>query len=1387
MIIKKIRNIFLKTLLILSALIVVFYLVLSNKKVQTYLSKKLASALSETLNSRVDVSGVNFIPPNNLIAYGVLIEGQKKDTLIYANKIISQIKKWSIQNKVLHLKSTTIEKAKFYLTEDRYDTNLNFLLDSLDSDSPSQLDFKLGKLIFKHSRFKYNYNVNPEKFSGVNFDDIDCTDINFIAKDFYITDDKFKFKIRNLSFKDKSNFKVNKINANGEVYNKKLLLTKVKLKTPNSNINLDTLFFNTNPKIGWQNFVKNQKQIYKFKNSWIGLKDIGYFTHKFTNKEKVFVNGKLKGTVNNFTTKNLSIHYNKSTKAIIDCSISGLPKIDSSYIELNIKKLITNIDDIKSVKINKLKNKYISLPNSFNNLDTLKFKGNFKGSFENFITNGVVESKLGKVKADFTVIPNLDLNRLDYDGNISTKDFYLGKILDNDKDIGNITTNLKLTGFSNNKQPFEGFVYGTIDSLNFFDHNYKNIFINARLNKEFFNGLLSIEDELIKFNIDGKIDFSKPIPEFYFESTIKNAHLKSLNLSKQDNSIFSCNIDAKFNGLHIDNLNGFLNITDIIYKNNYGTSKINKLNLFSKVDSVSNLMTLDSDICQAKIKGKYNLEEVISEFNKVLHRAIPNKISFNKKDSTINSKFKLDLIFKNVKPIAKIVPFNFDITKNSKITAIFNPKDSLIDIKADLKSINYNSFNLENVSIHTGIDSILNFKLRSNKISYGKTKLYNLAIKSKAYNNNLNLKLFWNNWEENTFSGNFDTDVKFLKDKNCADIFINNSNVIISDTIWAINPSIIRIDSSGINIKDFKLFNKNEFISASGKLDYTNKNNLNINFNNIDLSYINYLKIKEDGLIKGRLNGFANLSYLNNTLLLKSNITASNLFFNNEYIGSCILETKWNNIDKELDIQSNINKDGHNYLFLTGNINPITKKVNFDIELDKFQINLLSEFYTGLLYETKGTAYGKIKINGTTNNLQPYGSLRLNNFESKFNFSETKYTSNDTVWINPKNFVFKDFDLYDIENNKLKINGKINHNNLSSIILDLSLKTDKFILIDTKDNDISSYYGKAYIEAVCSVKGNPNNLKIDASAKTLNNSKIFIPIRTDVDNNEKSSILFLNYNTQKRNITEKDFNLQGILMDIDLNVSPETDIKILFDSKLGNISCKGNGDLNLIIDENGEFKIYGDYFINSGNYLFKMQEIINKEFKLGQGSSISWSGSTYDADISIDAIYPLRANIDDLFQESETTYGNVDINCNLILMGNLLNPDIDFAIDVPSGNSTIRNKISSILTTKSEINKQLLSLLVLNRFFPPEYINENNNNNNNNNNPSYGSTTTYELLSAQVSQWMSQFSKDVNIGVKYRPSDGVSEEEFEFALSTQLLNNKLIVNGNVAKRNNFNK
>jgi hypothetical protein len=97
-----------------------------------------------------------------------------------------------------------------------------------------------------------------------------------------------------------------------------------------------------------------------------------------------------------------------------------------------------------------------------------------------------------------------------------------------------------------------------------------------------------------------------------------------------------------------------------------------------------------------------------------------------------------------------------------------------------------------------------------------------------------------------------------------------------------------------------------------------------------------------------------------------------------------------------------------------------------------------------------------------------------------------------------------------------------------------------------------------------------------------------------------------------------------------------------------------------------------------------------------------------------------------------------------------------------------RQSVYAVLDTNDQglMNQQAISLLVLGSF----------------SSTGTGGTNPVNpaaIVSSTLSNMLSQISNDFNIGINYMPGDQVSSEQLEVALSTQLLDDRLIIDGNI--------
>jgi hypothetical protein len=241
-------------------------------------------------------------------------------------------------------------------------------------------------------------------------------------------------------------------------------------------------------------------------------------------------------------------------------------------------------------------------------------------------------------------------------------------------------------------------------------------------------------------------------------------------------------------------------------------------------------------------------------------------------------------------------------------------------------------------------------------------------------------------------------------------------------------------------------------------------------------------------------------------------------------------------------------------------------------------------------------------------------------------------------------------------------------------------------------------------------------------------------------------------------------------------------VQIIFDPKVGDIlRGSGSGNLNMKISTTGNFIMFGDFTIDRGDYLLTIQNVFNKKFIIEPGGSIRWNGNPFNASIDLLAKYRTKASLNELFgTENEYYKSKIPVDCQLFLTGKLMTPTVRFDIDLPQSEVETKIAMKNKISTSEEIDKQVISLLMLNSFyFNPSTTASAGETLNSSTYSNAAGTTVSELLSNQLSNWLSQINNDLNVGINYRSDARDKSEEVEVMLGTQLFNDRLTINGSV--------
>lgn len=487
------------------------------------------------------------------------------------------------------------------------------------------------------------------------------------------------------------------------------------------------------------------------------------------------------------------------------------------------------------------------------------------------------------------------------------------------------------------------------------------------------------------------------------------------------------------------------------------------------------------------------------------------------------------------------------------------------------------------------------------------------------------------------------------------------------------------------------------------------------------------------------------------------------------------------NVRHRLNIDAIVRRGNLETIHIDGAIEQPGSQFDISCRLDKLRLDALDPYFAGIFSDFKGLASGNLQLSGNADSPVINGALSFDRTSFKVDYLNTRYGFADALKISNNQLYFKDISILDMEGNSAKLNGNIYFNRLRDLTLAVDLQPDGLLMLDTKSTDNPDFFGKAYGTGRVNIKGNLDNILIEVNARSVKNTRMSIPVKyTKVADN----YTFVKFAQRAEGIkaeTRPDYkvDLNGLVLDFDLQLTPEAEVQIIFDEKMGDIiKGRGNGNITMEINTKGAFNMFGDYTITEGDYLFTLQNVINKKFTISPNSTITWKGKPLEADLNIDAYYRVKTSLYNLFfdEKLEEYKKRIPVECRLTMTDKLTNPDIGFGIVLPTADFETRNKLQERISNEDELTRQFLSLLVMNSFYVDPGARQSDGSEVASANPL--GVTTSELLSNQLSHWLSQINNNIDVGVNYRPGDELTTDEVELALSTQFLNDRVSLHTN---------
>lgn len=1375
---RRIIRILSRIALSLLLLMILLWVLIQLPPVQTKIIRFIGERFEAKTGYRLDAGQVDLRFPVAFVFRDLAITDSQGDSLLVLNKLVLNALETDLNKLRFSAYKLELDRPDFQLRILQGDSlsNLDRLIQNFQSSSskgPVDFGIDLTDLRIRNGAFSFHNDNKTPLPKGVDFNHLDLSGIHVHLQEVTMINEDVDAHINDLRFASASGLVLKELNGEFLMRSDSLALENYKLVTGGSLLS-GNLLFTFDRWAAFNKFNTDVQMKGDLQGSIVDFNDLAQFTSELDHiGRSVRFDGRFRGAVSDLKVRDFIIGLDEYTSISGKLDMIGLPDFSSTFIDLNVSHMETRKSELDRIPLPPFDEKIVlQTPDNFASLGNLEFSGKFTGFPNDFVAFGTLKTAIGSIATDLKLQEQED--DYTYSGSLNTQSFDLGKFY-NSPDLGMLTSRLRLQGKGLTRDRLSAEINGSVDAITLRGYTYRDMTTNGTFRQDFFEGDLTLHDDNIDLDFSGLIDFTGEKPRFDFSTSIAHLDLIQLNLLDMKNyTSLSGDFRIEAEGIDLNEIQGKIQGSNMRFCTASAEYPIDRLELTMEQNEViGKRFVLDSEIASGRLEGKFDFTGLGSGVQQILADIIP-QYEAPSAHNRGKEDFFLELDIHHFELVSQVFLPELDIAPKARFTLLMDDRSG--DFKTTFTSdrISFQNYQLDSLVLDISHpDQSLYANLTSTRADFGGGLVFPyLGIDNYTEKDTIYTNLIWG--EESSLVRGEAAAMSFLRGSKQLTTRLNVLNLTVNGEQWTLQEMAeFHLDSTRMEMDSFFLARGAEHLRIDGAVSEDPSESLLVEMQGVKLSmfdaFLEGVGITQRGILTGNLE----LRDLYDRSLISSDLLALDYHINNYRVGDICVESTWDAIQKRMLLAGELERDKLKQLKFSGFYYPENEVQQLDIlcSVDDLPLELVNAFVDEGVSDIAGLMDGRIEITGKISKPQFEGEVIMKEAQAHVEYLNTTYYLNDKASIDPDMFAFN-FPIRDEEDNEAYLVGTVLHENFSNWNFDIFLDMDRgpFLCLNTSTEENSLYFGKAYATGYTNISGTADDIRIDVNAKVERGTSIALPLSDSEEVTFEDFVSFID--RSKENMEDEKVDLSGISMNFELDITPDAQFRIIFDEVVGDeMKGRGSGHIRMEIDQLNNFNMYGNVTIEQGRYLFTLKNLINKEFEVNPGGSISWFGDPLVADIDIEAVYRVNTSLYELFPgESDQYKQRVPVNLQMNLDGKLLNPGIEFEIKLPNSDELTKARVASVINTTQDINQQAFSLLVLRRFISPPDIAKTNTN--------IGlAENSTELITSQLSNWLSQISDDFDIGVNYSPGDQISNEELAVALSTQLFNDRLLISG----------
>lgn len=1425
------RTILVTALILIAVVPAVLYVALSLTGVQRRIADTLEKELSELLDARVTIGELGVMPFNRVILRDVVLETAPGDTALTVSRLGAGVSLWDgLTSDTWRVDYVQLIGLDARLRRDSLSAPLNIqgVIDAVSpkekNKPPTSFDLKVSTVIIRSSSVCYDVVDQPRKEQF----DPNHLHISKFRADLTLprlTNDDFTINLRRMGFEEQAGFAVRQLSGMFHISAKELEVRNLDLELPASRLKFADIRL---PLDGLGSIPASVRKypltVSLSDDSHLWMPDLKAFWLPLDHMRVMasFPRFTISGTPSELTAR---MSLEMENMLTVDLSAKGfdleseersvkLGNLDVAFSGGQLAGMVTEMG-VASPKVAELLR--AAGPVSIIADGELTMR-----SFDGNLSLAAAPGKLTFAGA----------------GSISDKthyDIHASLETDGYLDLGVLFPAVGPAGMEGKVEAFytvagnerHGNAEVAMPRVALKGHELTGVGAELTIDNDIAGGRIGVDDRDLALIAEGTVSIDRKNPAVTLTADVGRICPDRLGLwGKYPGGIMSANIDVDFAGPDVRCMDGHATITDLTLKPADGEAlTMSRFNLESRTLEDGNArLDLESDWLDGSLWGMFDFQFLGDAVLDIVSEAFPALLPAHARHDLEAEQAK-SASTRNGLMATNDFLFDFTVKETERLAAFFHLPMSVIypvtikggvcqethDLELNLSApyLRQGSKLIENTSLSAYIDGEEG-RGRLNFLTTAPTKggPMTVSLTASGGDNILRSTLEWKIDRARAYEGKLRLATDFSRDEEglTTTVSLRKSSLTFNDSTWVVAPAKVVVRGKEVDVDGIHASHGAQFVKINGKVSPDPTALLTLDLSHFSLDYLFESLGIDAAMLGGDASGtfYASDLYSGQPRLETPGLRVKDISYNKTVLGDAVVRSSFNPADLAVMLDADIDNHGRKST-VSGGIFAARDSLDLTFNVDREPVGFLQPYMEAFASDITGYASGRARVFGNFKYIDLEGDVKADSVSMRINFTNTTYWASDSIHIRPGYIDLNGITVHDYKGHTANLNGWVRHSCFKEPRFEFAITGAKGLLCyneTVKENP--RWYGRVFGDGGAYVKGEPGRVDISIDMVTAPGSTFTFVLSDQIEADEYSFLTFRDKEKLAAELSDT-LKLRDTSMDlvnrlralaashddtsssdynitIQMGVTPGAEITLVMDPVGGDrIRAYGAGHLRMdYYSANNDLKMFGTYTLDRGDYNFTLQDIIIKDFSIKPGSEIAFNGDPYAAQLDIKAAYSLNANLSDLdesfLNDSELNRTNVPVNAIMQVTGDIRQPEIAFDLEFPTLTSDIYRKVKSIISTDEMMNRQILYLLALNRFYTPDYM--------------AGATRGNEFvsvasstLSSQLGNILGQISDNWNIAPALRSSRGdFSDVEVDVALSSRLLNNRLLFNGNLGYR-----